>query len=60
MDSCICQTFAASPAQPFEFLALMRATAHPSMQAEAVRIGAQGHRVFFVPAFPSHRSHDHS
>ena len=28
-------------AQPFEFLALMGATAHPAMQAEAVRIGAQ-------------------
>ena len=29
-------------AQAFEFLALMRATAHPRMQAEVVRIGAQG------------------
>ena len=28
----------------------MRATAHPGMQAEAVRIGAQGPRGFFVPA----------
>ena len=30
------------PAQAFELLALMRAAAHPGMQAEAVRIGAQG------------------
>ena len=36
-------------AQPFEFLALMRTTAYPVMQAEAVRIGAQGHR-YCVPA----------
>jgi len=25
--------------EPFEFLALMRTTAHPGMQAEAVRLG---------------------
>ena len=37
-------------AQAFEFLALMRATAHRGVQAEAVRIGAQRRRVFFVPA----------
>jgi hypothetical protein len=37
-------------AQAFEFHALMGATAHPGMQAEAVRIGAQGRRGFFVPA----------
>ena len=37
-------------AQPFEFLALMRATAHPGMQAETLRISAQGHRISFVPA----------
>ena len=37
-------------AQAFEFLALMRATAYPGMQAEAVRISAQGHRISFVPA----------
>ena len=36
-------------AQAFEFLALMRATAYPGMQAETVRISAQGHRVSFVP-----------
>ena len=29
-------------AQAFEFLALMLPAAHPGMQAEAVRIGAQG------------------
>ena len=37
-------------AQPFEFLALMGATAHPGMQAKAVRFGAQGRRGFLVPA----------
>ena len=37
-------------AQPFEFLALMRTTAHSAMQAEAVRFGAQGRRGFLVPA----------
>ena len=37
-------------AQAFEFLTLMRATAHPGMQAEAVRIGAQRPRGFLVPA----------
>jgi len=37
-------------AQPFELLALMGATAHPGMQAEAVRVGAQGRRGFLVPA----------
>lgn len=41
-------------AQAFELLALMRVTAHRGVQAEAVRIGAQGRRVFFVPA--GHRS----
>jgi hypothetical protein len=41
-------------AQAFEVLALMRATAHRGMQAEAVRIGAQGVRGFLVPA--AHRS----
>ena len=41
-------------AQAFEFLALMRATAHPGMQAEAMRFGAQGCGVFLVPA--SYRS----
>jgi hypothetical protein len=37
-------------AQPFEFLALMRATAHPGMQAEAMRLDAQRRRGFPVPA----------
>ena len=41
-------------AQALEFLALMFPAAHPGMQAEAVRIGAQGRRVFFVPT--GHRS----
>ena len=36
-------------AQAFEFLALLRAAAHPGVQAEAVRFGAQRPRVF-VPA----------
>ena len=36
-------------AQAFEFLVLMRAKTHPSVQAEAVRIGAQRQRVFLVP-----------
>ena len=31
-------------AQPFEFLALMRATAHPGMQAKAMRLDAQRRR----------------
>ena len=31
-------------AQAFEFLALMRTTAHPGMQAEAVRMGAKRRR----------------
>ena len=35
-------------AQAFEFLALMGATAHPGVQAEAVRFGAQSCRVFLV------------
>jgi hypothetical protein len=38
------------PAQSLEFLALMRPTAHPGMQAEAMRIGAQGCVGFLVPA----------
>ena len=38
------------PAQAFEFLALIGATAHSGMQAEAVRFGAQGSRGFLVPA----------
>jgi hypothetical protein len=37
-------------AQPFEFLALMRATAHPGMQAKAMRLDAQRRRGFLVPA----------
>ena len=41
-------------AQAFEFLVLMGATAHPSMQAETVRFGAQGCRGFLIPA--GHRS----
>ena len=41
-------------AQAFEFLALMRATAHRGVQAEALRSGAQVRRVFFVPT--GHRS----
>ena len=41
-------------AQAFEFLALMGATAHPGVQAEAVRFGAQSCRGFLVPA--GHRS----
>jgi hypothetical protein len=28
------------PAEPFEFLTLMRATAHRSVQAEPMRLGA--------------------
>ena len=28
----------------------MLATAHPGMQAEAVRVGAQAHRGFLIPA----------
>ena len=39
-------------AQAFEFLALLRTTAHPRMQAEAVRIGAQARRGFLVPKRP--------
>jgi hypothetical protein len=37
-------------AQAFESLSLMRVTAHPGMQAEAVRIGAQARGGFVVPA----------
>jgi hypothetical protein len=35
--------------QPFELLALVRTTAHPGMQAEAVRFGAQGRRKLSRP-----------
>ena len=35
-------------AQPFEFLALTRATAHPGMQAKAMRLDAQRRRGFSV------------
>ena len=38
------------PAQAFERLALMLSAAHPGMQAEAVRIGAQARGGFVVPA----------
>jgi hypothetical protein len=37
-------------AQPFEFLALMRAAAHPGMQAETVLLGAQARGGFLLPA----------
>ena len=43
-------------AQAFEFLALIRTTAHCGVQAEAVRFSAQVRRVFFSPA--GHRSQD--
>lgn len=37
-------------AQPFGSLSLLRAAAHPGMQAEAVRLGAQARRGFLIPA----------
>jgi hypothetical protein len=37
-------------AQAFESLSLTRVTAHPGMQAEAVRLGAQGRGGFLRPA----------
>ena len=36
--------------QEYEFLNLMRATAHPGMQSEPLRIGAQDCSGFLVPA----------